>query len=77
MMKKLVQKLSDGELRSYPLKGIIDNWFFRVDEISPGYYRVEGIDRFGRIISRDGIEPDKLIKECIEDIQRFFLEGNH
>jgi hypothetical protein len=76
MMKKPVQKLSDDELRSYPLKGIVDDWFFRVDEISPGYYRVEGIDRFRRTVSRDGIDPDELIKDCRADIQRLFSGGN-
>lgn len=73
-MRKLVQKLNDDELRNYPLKGIVDDWFFRVDEISQGYFRVEGIDRFGRIVSRDGIDPDELIMGCKEDIQRLLLK---
>lgn len=77
MMKKSIRKLSDDELRNYSLKGIVDGWFFRVDEISPGYYRVEGIERFGRTVSRDGIDPIELIKDCKEDIQRLFSGENH
>ena len=69
-MKKPIQKSGDEELQNFPLKEIVDGWSFRVDEISQGYYRIEGMDRFGRIISRDGIDPDDLIKECKEEIKR-------
>jgi len=72
MVKKPIQKHSNDELSNFPLKGIVDGWSFRVDEISQGYYRIEGMDRFGRIISRDGINPEDLIKECKEDIKRLF-----
>ena len=67
-MKKYIQRLSNEELKKYPLDNLIKGWFFKVDEISQGYYRVEGIDQWGRSVSRDGIDPDKLIDECKKDI---------
>jgi hypothetical protein len=79
-MKKLVHRLSKQELANYPITDIIDGWYFRILELSQGYYRVEGKDAFGRSVSRDGVSPDELINECKEDIQemlgdnaRFFL----
>lgn len=68
-MKKKLQLKTDDKLRSHhPLTNIVEGWFFRIDEISMGFYRVEGIDRWGRSISRDGIDPDELLKSCKSDI---------
>ena len=67
-MKKPISRRSDEELRAYPLTNIVDGWFFKINEISQGYYRVEGIDRWGRIVSRDGIDPDELLDACKKDI---------
>ena len=67
-MKKPVQRLTDNELRDYPITNVVEGWFFQVHEISQGYYRVKGIDRWGRSISRDGIDPDELFNACRNDI---------
>lgn len=40
------------------------NWSFAVDEISAGIYRVTAKDNAGRIISFDGIHPEKMLIEC-------------
>ena len=58
---------------NYPITNISKGWFFRVDEISQGYYRVEGVDRYGRVVSKDGIDPELLLEECkkyIEEIEK-------
>jgi hypothetical protein len=63
-------------LSQYPITDILEGWFFRVNEISQGYYRVEGIDRFGHSISRDGIEPDQLFTAIKADIiEKFTVEN--
>jgi hypothetical protein len=64
--------LSDEILKEYPIRNIIDGWYFRAIEISPNIYRVEGIDRFGRSVSRTGteIELDNLLKLCAQDAQQ-------
>lgn len=71
-MKKPVQRRSNNELRDYPITNIVEGWFFRVDEISQGYYRVEGIDRCGHSVSRDGIDPDQLLNALKDDIRNMF-----
>jgi len=68
-MKKKMRKLTETELKQYPLADIVEGWHFRVDEISVGYYRVSGIDKWGRSVSRDGIDPDALLLECKIDIE--------
>ena len=47
---------------TYPLQKLVDGWEFHITEISQGYYRVEGINKTGTIVSRDGIDPDELVK---------------
>jgi hypothetical protein len=67
MNKKV--SFSEDELIKYPIKDWVDGWVFRVLEISPNFYRIEGIDKMGRSISREGTELDleKLIKTCMRD----------
>ena len=67
-MKKLIHRLSIEELRKYPISNVVEGWFFRVEEITPGYYRVSGIDEWGRTVSRDGIDPDELMVDLDKDI---------
>ncbi len=71
-MKNLVPRLTTEDLRNYPLTNIVNGWFFRIDEISQGYYRVEGVDQWGHSISRDGIDPDLLLSTCKSDIFEMF-----
>ena len=68
-MKKRVKRLSDKELESYPMIDLVDGWFFRIQEISYGAFRVEGIDRWGRTVSREGSdnELEKLVQDCAND----------
>lgn len=71
-MKKSVTRRSKEDLRNYPIADIVEGWFFRIDELSQGYYRVEGIDQWGHTISRDGIDPDQLLSACKADILEMF-----
>jgi hypothetical protein len=72
-MQKRVQKLTENDLVKYPIRDLIDGWFFRVDEVSQGYYQVEGIDRWGRTISRMGIDPVLLLSLCKSDVEEMKL----
>lgn len=64
--------LSDDDLKEYPIRDLTDGWFFRIMEISPNVYQVEGVDRFGRSVSRTGteMELDNLLKLCSQDAQQ-------
>ena len=68
-MEKHVRKLTDEELKGYPIRDLVEKWFFRVDEVSQGFYQVEGIDRWGRKVSRTGIDPEHLLSLCKRDIE--------
>lgn len=66
------KKLTDKELEIYPIRDVLEGWYFRISEISPNVYRVEGVDREGRSVSRVGteLEIDALIKACSYDAQK-------
>ena len=49
---------------THPIKDIIVGWFFKVDEVTNGYYLVEGMNIEGNVISRMGPNPDKLFIAC-------------
>ncbi len=68
-MKTSVQKLSDEFLKEYPIKDLVEGWFFKVYEVSNGVYEVEGIDYWGRKVSRKGIDSDEVLKLCAKDAQ--------
>jgi hypothetical protein len=74
-MKIPIHKYTEEELLAYPIKDVVDGWFFRINEISQGYYRVTGIDRWGRSVARDGIDPDALLNLCKKDIQEMFPDN--
>nr|WP_320012429.1 hypothetical protein [uncultured Desulfobulbus sp.] len=66
-MKQKIQIESEMDiLKSYPLKSNVQGWYFRISEIANNAYQVEGTDRFGRIVSRQGDNPDELIQSCEE-----------
>ncbi|QRN84087.1 hypothetical protein JR338_04905 [Chloroflexota bacterium] len=71
---KEITKKCDDKLINFPIKGKVDGWAFRIDEISQGYYRVEGMDRYGRIVSRDGIDPDELLEQCVNDVKKIMKD---
>lgn len=69
-MKKPIQRLDKNLLASaYPIKELVEGWFFKVHEISYGVYEVEGIDCWGRKVSRKGIDADEVLKLCARDAQ--------
>ena len=47
-MEKRVKRLTDEELIGYPIRDLVDGWFLRVDEVSQGFYKVEGIESVGK-----------------------------
>jgi hypothetical protein len=71
-VKKDIQQSSEDELASYPIKDLVDGWFFRIQEVSNGVYEVEGIDVWGRKVSRTGTESeiDELLKACAVDAKQ-------
>jgi len=53
--------------RQFPLADLVPGWFFRVREVSPGCYCVEGTDLFGREVCRQSGDPDEALEQCKVD----------
>jgi hypothetical protein len=65
-MKKLIELLSDDQLRAtHPIASSVPGWFFRVTETSMGAYTVEGRDRYGRVVSHQGSDPDAVLVQAM------------
>jgi hypothetical protein len=73
-MKRTVQPSDPYKLRlSFPIDDRVPGWFFRVRELSPGAYLVDGCDRAGRVVAHSGDEPKELLEACAcdaQDVQR-------
>jgi hypothetical protein len=71
-MKQTVKRLSDEYLAMYPIRDLVDGWFFRIQEISNGVYEVEGIDFWGRKVLRTSSETElnDVVKACANDARR-------
>jgi hypothetical protein len=63
-MKRPVESLSDAKLEAFPIVNLVEGWFFRVDERSIGCYVAEGIDRWGREVSKEGVDADMILHDC-------------
>jgi hypothetical protein len=63
--KELIHRVDVEVLkRDFPVAGSTPGGYFRQKGISNGRWRVEGSDSWGRRVSRDGVNPEKLLAEC-------------
>ncbi len=75
-MKVPVQKTDPATIRTqFPIEGIVEGWFFRQREVSPGVYLVEGIDLFGRRVSRTGTNEHEEPDKCAADARSIIRES--
>ena len=66
-MKRPIHKMPrESVVLEYPIEGVVPGWFFRVREESPGCFHAEGMDLFGRKISREGTDPEDVLKSCTD-----------
>jgi len=64
-MKAQVTKLTESELlESYPIKSIVNGWYYRTIETSNNAWLLEGSDCWGRKVSLQGDDPDTLIQKA-------------
>lgn len=70
-MKKHISLKSQKELlRKYPIENLLDGWFFRIEEVSNGYFIGEGSDYYGRLVSLNGNDPEKMLNQLVEYAKR-------
>ena len=71
MIARTVRRKDPAEVQNaFPIAGVVEGWFFRQTEVSPGTYLVEGVegtDLWGRMVSRLGGKPDELLSLCAAD----------
>ena len=76
MIARSVRQKDPAEVQQmFPITGVVDGWFFRQSEVSPGAYVVEGTDLWGRRVSRAGGDPDELLTLCAADAKRIDEES--
>jgi len=65
-VKRPIEALTEAQLERFPIAGVVDGWFFRVDERSIGCYVAEGTDRWRRRVSTEGGDAKRELAECVE-----------
>jgi hypothetical protein len=67
-MKARIRPQKEEQIKAkYPISGLLPGWFFKREEFSPGGWIVIGTDLFGRIVSREGSDPEALLGACVKD----------
>jgi hypothetical protein len=66
----------DREIRqSFPVRGRVRGWFFRVDELPTGYWQVKGRNRHGQTVSCLGTNPEEVLKDA--ESEALILSSNN
>jgi hypothetical protein len=70
-MKRIIRPLTVDQLsQTHPRKSQIEGWRIRIEEMSNEVYKVEAKDVYGRVISKTGNDPDKIVIEVEKEIER-------
>ena len=55
----------DREVRqSFPVRGRVRGWFFRVEELPTGYWQVKGRNRHGQTVRCLGTSPEEVLRDA-------------
>jgi hypothetical protein len=65
--KRVISKTEEQILKTHPIRSKTEGWFLQILETSNNVFLIEATDLFGRVVSKQGIEPNKLQEE-IENI---------
>jgi hypothetical protein len=63
--KRVILASHEEMLRRYPIAGLVEGWYFRVEEVSLGCYVVEGSDLYGPRVSLQTTDPEAALTECV------------
>jgi hypothetical protein len=69
-MEKLTIDLIEWGLRGNKIDDLVDGWSFRIDEVSPYVFKVDGEDKIGHHVSSIGTDPEQVIKSSLRNAQR-------
>jgi hypothetical protein len=55
----------DRQIRqSFPVRGRVRGWFFRVEELPTGHWQVRGRDQHGKTVSCIGTSPEQGLNDA-------------
>ena len=66
MEKFITPKIEKAISKTYPILSKTKGWNMKTVEISNNAYIVEAVDSYGRIISKQGVDPTKVQDEIEE-----------
>jgi hypothetical protein len=58
-------------MNDFQITGLLKDWKFRIDEISPSHYQMEGLRRTGETISKEGSDEIRLSEELSIEARKF------
>jgi hypothetical protein len=65
----------DHDIRqSFPVRGRVRGWFYRLEELPTGHWQVKGRDRFGQTVDVIGKTPEEVLSMA-EDEAMMLSEG--
>jgi len=70
MKEEIRGMIETAIIKNFPITNKLEGWYFRIKEISAGVYVAEGKDLFGRQVSREGTDPDKILSMCVNDAKQ-------
>lgn len=66
-MRKEVRRKSEADIvKAFPIQGLVPGWYFRKREISNGAWEAAGTDLWGRMVTKQGDDPEALLEECVK-----------
>ena len=55
----------DNDIRqSFPVRGRVRGWFFRVEELPTGHWQVKGRDGHGQTVTCLGTNPEDVLRDA-------------
>ena len=67
-MQDIRARHPDHDIRqSFPVRGQVRGWFYRLEELPTGYWQVKGRDRFGQTVSIVGTSPEDVLRSAEEE----------
>ena len=69
-MRGFAARQADGSIRkSFPVRGRVRGWFYRVEELPNGNWQVKGRDRFGQTVKVVGSSPEEVLTSAENEAQ--------
>jgi hypothetical protein len=68
MKKFIIPKTEKEILRTHPISSKTEGWFIRIEETSNNSFLVEAIDRYGRIVSKQGSNLTEMQAEVENEL---------